>query len=211
MEEREGMSQPSQNQIIDAIEQGMKKAQRDSIKYSNRFAFQAPEYLSSVYVYQRLGKLYSQDWLSFETKSKDVDALRILRPPGRKPNAVKGNGRCDLVLWNTRTNRPRAVVEFKKRTANASNDLKRLSFLVGEGGLDFAISASFGYERVAARGTKQLPIREQTNNVVSDLKKTRPRVSATPMLPPSISQRIDPEGNGKVQQWMWCPVCILLK
>jgi hypothetical protein len=123
------------NTITKAIHNGFKKAHNQYYKYSGSWLFLAPEYFSTVHIYQELASKIDNELIRLEVKPSD-----LLEESGKvgsgKVSKRISNGRIDLVLdyaTGTRENpKPRGLIEVKKQVYSIDKiigDLNRFDLI----------------------------------------------------------------------------------
>ena len=210
------MRNPSQQEVLDSIEKGVRKAQTDYKKASESLLCWGPEYLITTNIFQSLLGLPGIDnCLCLEEKAREVEEYCRNRRPGRKPTVVDGRSRCDLVLWHVNKDEPRAVIEVKRWAKDCSNDLKRLTRLVGQE-LEFSVAASclFGKVQNSEKDAED-KLREDVNNLLrrmeQEIRESDLGVRLAPKLPRINGVRIHVYGETSSEEdWVWCPVCFVI-
>lgn len=130
------MRDPTQQEVIDAIHEGIRRAQHDYERAAWTPLCQGPEHLITANIFYSLAELTTKDCLTLETTVNDIRSYLKAKPRrGRPPAALRGTGRVDICLWHKGADRPRAVVEVKRRveewTAWASDkQIDRISGLL---------------------------------------------------------------------------------
>lgn len=119
--------------VVDASMKGIAAAQKDFQSWSGgSWLWEAPEYLSTVYVARELAHLKGSKFVSLENNAKRAldDAGAIAHGPVHKH--IRANGRFDVLLfWANET--PRAPIEVKgwvKQYKTIAADMKRLEEVI---------------------------------------------------------------------------------
>lgn len=103
------------NQLVENTLNGITNAQRAYVKWSDGWwLYQAPEYLTTVYVARALAKrIGSQCSLTLEENIRNA----VEDAGGELPRLTReNNGRCDIMLWCPR-NAPSTIVECKRHVS----------------------------------------------------------------------------------------------
>ena len=156
------MRNPTQQEVVDAIDRGLRRAQADYEKAYTSYVFDSqycPEYFMKVYIFQSLLRL-KQDCgcaygLSVEQPVREI--IRCLpRKRGRYPKKLRINGKCDLLIWDVEDDqkeRPLIAIEVKEDAEKYSSDIDRLTDLV-QRDLPFGVFTACVYREVKSeRGT----------------------------------------------------------
>ena len=120
---------PPMEEIIKKAFSGIKKAQKEYEYWSGTSSlWWAPEYLLTTYIAQRISRLDCSDFyvtLEEGVRGAIDEAGGIGR--GRPPEALVGNGRFDILLWEDET--PRVAIEVKNQVggyAKLRDDVVRI-------------------------------------------------------------------------------------
>jgi hypothetical protein len=144
------MREPTRSEVINAINQGIRKAQEDYKKayMSHISSSYAPEYLVTVHIFQSILELKEKCNCTYGLSLEEpvYDIARSLGARPRYPQKARVSGYCDLLLRDI-NEKPRAVIEAKKYAWDYWYDLSRLSYLV-EKGLEFGVLASCWFEKI---------------------------------------------------------------
>jgi hypothetical protein len=209
------MQSPSQQEVIDSVQQGIRKAQRNYKKASESLLCWGPEYLITTNIFQSLLRLPRMDnCLCLEEQARELEKYCRNRRSGRKPRVVDGRTRCDLVLWHVSKDEPIAVIEVKRWAKDCSNDLKRLVRLVSQG-LKFAVAASCLFEEVRniSKRDAESKLRELLSNLCrrmgQEISESGVGIRFAPKSPRVNMLSIQDE-MGNRQKWVWCPVCFVI-
>ena len=136
------MSDPTQQEVLDSIDKGIRNAQEDYFKafQSDIASPYAPEYLMTVYIFKAVLELLGGYGLALEVPVYDIEGCSHTKFYGKKPGAVRYDGKCDLVLFDS-DGKSRAVIEVKKNAWAYYEDLTRLSCLL-KLDLEFSVFAT---------------------------------------------------------------------
>ncbi len=110
------MHDPTQQQVLDAIDEGIRRTQHDYKNAALTAVCEGPEYLITAGIFYSLLDLTERDSLTLE--NQPIDLLQWLKKnpqPGRPRSVPRGTGRVDICLWHKGENRPRAIIEVKRR------------------------------------------------------------------------------------------------
>ena len=120
------MAQVTRERLLDAIIQGIKKAQQDYDKMSDTWVWQGSEYWITTYVARALWKVSGDGTVVVEGRSGAVHEEAGKRKKGR-PLLLAQNKRYDIVIYY-KNESPRAVIEIKNQQGNARviDDVKRV-------------------------------------------------------------------------------------
>lgn len=121
--------QISMGKIVDAVLAGIKKSQKQYEKWSNgAWLWEAPEYLITVNVANKIAEIDGAKYITLEHGSKSTVEEAGARGKGRLPKDIRERGRVDILLWRGR-DEPRAVIEIKRSIYNFDQyekDIKRI-------------------------------------------------------------------------------------
>ena len=205
------MHDPSRDEVIDSIQQGIMQSQTDYRKAAWLPICQGPEYLMTVYIFKSLLKLTRGDSLTLEVKPKVIlDYLKAKKPPGRKPKSARLDGRGDICLWLVGTDKPRAIIEVKKYASQCHKDLDRVTHLLNRG-LEFGILASCIQERVknSTNANMKKRIRDSRQSIYEAIREQLNSKSS--LAVELVRYKIEPLTFGGDtpdvnEDWLWCPV-----
>jgi len=117
------------NIIVDKTLDGIVLAQRDYANWTDGdWLWNAPEYMLSTYIAQKISKIDGAKYLTLENSAKSAIEDAGARGKGRLHRKMRANGRFDILLW-WGSYKPRAVIEVKNQICNASairDDLLRI-------------------------------------------------------------------------------------
>ncbi|MDP2919765.1 MAG: hypothetical protein Q8O43_06085 [Dehalococcoidia bacterium] len=205
MEEEIAMSNPTQQEILHAIDQGIRNAQRDYLKafQSDIASRYAPEYLMTMNIFQSLFELVDGYGLALEVPVYDIEGSSYTKFRGRKPGAVRLDGKCDLVLFNSE-DKSRVVIEIKKDPWAYHEDMIRLIPLL-KLGIEFSVFASCLFKKTEGE------LIEETQCLLDTIKNNyvKSGVTLSIELEPSAREPLYFEGDN--EEWVWCPVIIKLQ
>jgi hypothetical protein len=213
------MQKPRQQKILNLIVKGIRNAQDIYTEGSKSLICWGHEYLITTNIFQSLLSLRTlADSLSLEEKVSDIEKYKRDRR-GRKPACVCGRSRCDLVIWHTTKDAPRAIIEVKRWAEDCFTDIDdRLTYLTDKvKDLKFSVAASCLFEKVDNGGNADDRLRKKVKQVyqkVQDSHSLRKRNLGVRMEPPSpqietITIRVDDKAESK-EDWVWCPICFVI-
>jgi len=211
------MKKATQTQILDKIIQGIENAQSTYKKGSESLISWGPEYLITASIYESLLSTRAlSNSLSLEDKVRDIEEYRRDRR-GRKPKYFSRRSRCDMVIWHTKDDAPRVVIEVK-RWANDKDviqDAVRVGNLTRKvNRLEFSVVASCLSEKLDTKGNAEhklrRTIRKTYREIRTRLEKEGLRVSLVPPLskiePVPIAIPVYDSEESKYKA-IWCPIC----
>ena len=213
------MREPTRSEVINAVNQGIRKAQEDYKKaymsdISSRYA---PEYLVTVYVFQSILELKEQCDCTYGL-SLEEPVYELARSLGARPRYLQEArvyGRCDLLLRNIEE-KPRAVIEVKKYAWDYFWDLPRLSYLVKKG-LEFGVFASCWFEEIEDNNQKDAEdrLKEEIQciyeHIKEDVRRRYDRLIVERELGNIERLLLEGETLSQKEEWMWCPMCFVIR
>lgn len=117
------------NFIIDKVLHGIAQAQKDYSQWSdNEWLWNAPEYMLSTYVAQKIWGLDGAKYITLENNVKSAVEDAGIMPTGKLHPDLRASGRFDIMLW-WGDGSPRAPIEIKNQVDNFKvirNDLLRI-------------------------------------------------------------------------------------
>jgi len=210
LEYKDNMSrQISIDKIIDAVLSGIKKSHRQYEKWSGGYwLWNAPEYLITANVANKIAKISGPKFITLENGSKSLIEDAGARGRGRLPKDIREKGRVDILLWYG-NNTPRAVIEIKNYIYDYNQyekDIKRIKEFLnlnsGQSSLQFGLfgycdSADTGKQKSASQKimNKRLRIENRIKDILGE------EFSIT-----SVSSNIY-----KIEDSAWCASCFLIK
>jgi hypothetical protein len=117
------------NLILNAIEKGMLKAQRDYHRAAGTFFNNFPEYYLRGIIFNSLVREIGDDIGDIGTLETKYSELAESVKHTSRGRAVKQNpngSRCDIACWDNKTNEVIAFVEIKKDAWDYQHDVERL-------------------------------------------------------------------------------------
>jgi len=196
------MSNPMQKEILHAIDQGIRNAQRDYL-----IAFQsdiastyAPEYLMTMYIFQSLFDIVGGYGLGIEVPVHDIEGYSHIKFQGRKPGAARPDGKCDLVLFDS-ADKSRVVIEVKKNPWDYHEDMIRLIALL-KLGIEFAVFASCLFEKTEEE------LVEEAQCLYDTIKGDYVKSGATLSIRLEPSTREPLYFKDDAEEWFWQPVIL---
>jgi len=202
------MGRMSEEKIFNSILKGIENAQRDCNTGSNSLLRQAPEYFTTVNIYQSLLELFETDFLGSEMKPKDIRGKKR----GRIAKGLRCNGRCDLVLWSAKSDKVSVAIEVKKdvQSCYLNDDIERLIHLVKNDSLDYAISASVIYQKLGPSSNKNA--RDKIECILNDKKTEVERLAIrksngilrVKMIRNNLHEiQLNKYEDGSFENWLW--------
>lgn len=188
------------NNILQAVQQGIIDAQKDYYKsfQSDLSSEYAPEYLMTVYIFRSLLSLIDGYGVALEVPISDLDSgYSYKRFQGRKPGSVRYNGKCDLVLLDSKE-KAKAVIEVKRNPWFYDEDMDRLISL-----LDLNIEMSIFASCMYKKSKKELI--EESDLLLKTIKKDYQR-NITIELSPIPKRVLKYDG-----EWVWYPIVFLVR
>lgn len=211
------MSNPSQQELLEAIDKGIRNAQRDYKKAyeSDIGSNYAPEYLITVYIFQSILETVGRYGLSLEEPVLNLACL--LRKAsttshhscGRYADDLRVYGKCDLSL-KKKDDKPMTVIEVKQDPWDYYSDIKRLASLV-KMGLPFGIFASCHFVKVIDDNSDEADIQleEEAKCILEEIKsdfKRRYELDITKHLGFKNTLKLD----GDSDYSRWCSFCFVI-
>lgn len=212
------MRDPNRPEIINSINQGIKKAQEDYKKayMSDLCSEYAPEYLMTVYIFKSLLELKQKCnytyGLSLEEPVHGLARSLGVRP--RYPRDVRVYGYCDLLLRDIH-GKPIVAIEVKKYAWDYWDDVRRLAYLV-ENGLKFGIFVSCWFETAEGNNSKEAEdrLKEEIQciyeHISDDVKRRYSRILIEKKVGAIKRLVLEGETPGRKEESMWCPVCFVV-
>ena len=213
------MRDPTRQEVISSILQGIGNAQRDYKKaYESHINSEfAPEYLMTIYIFQSILELKEERChcaYGISLEEPVYDLARALKVRGRYSNHGRVYGDCDLSLRSINDDKPLAVIEVKKNLRNYWGDIARLSYLV-EKGLEFGIFASYWSEEIKDSFSREVKgrIENRIGSILSSVKKDVAELGYDhyiDLVGPIKTLQFAAEKPGQKEKWKWCPVCFII-
>ncbi len=117
------------NTIVDKTLEGIVQAQSDYAKWTGGdWLWNAPEYMLSTYIAQKISRIDSTKYLTLENSVKLAIEDAGARGKGKLHLKMRANGRFDVLLWWSDYG-PRAAIEVKNQVGNIDairDDLLRI-------------------------------------------------------------------------------------
>jgi hypothetical protein len=208
------MEKPTRKTLIDSIYGGIIKAQEEYFKGSRSLICWVHEYMITANIYHSLLNLPAiDDTLGLEEKASDIEEYKRVRR-GRKPACVCGRSRCDVVLWHTKKDGPRAIIEVKRWAENCGSDIKRLEYFVSKvQSVEFCIAASCLFEKIKSNNDNaEDKLRDRVKRLHVNIQKRVVQSGIGVSLESKLSSILHvkiPVYYGKIEkeeEWVWCPV-----
>jgi len=214
------MRDPTEQQVLDAIDKGIRKAQEDYKDAAWTALCQGPEYLLTVGIFYSLLGLTKKDSLTLENRPTELLKCLKEKPRRGKPRSVpRGSGRVDICLWHKGENRPRAIIEVKRRAEDwikhtEDTDIDRTAKLLLDNSVhkfEFGILASCIHGVV--RNNNRNELKRKINDKLESL-----RQAIEEKLDGQLSVKLEPSGfeplslkdeypeDEDSDNWIWRPV-----
>ncbi len=210
------------NQIIEAIQEGVIKAQENYNEAASSPLFWAPEYLMDVHIFQSIFRCTGKDYLTLQHNIKDLKknfSLHSVR--GRQLKVLPEGARIDIIVWYPQKGIIRAFVEVKREAKDYKNDIDRINKLLKMGGrfgvFVSAIHKSYDSNIPTNRKDAEKELKSNLREIESDVKQLVEdyfgnsftaklfdrgcKIAEIPLAP-------EPEEN---KRWIWRPVCFLIE
>ena len=129
-----------------------------------------PEYVATVEIADAVYRLEDVDWVTPERGVEDT-LQRAGRGPGRPANALRSQGRFDIVVWSG--NQPAGVIEVKTRTWSAlKKDVERVCATIRNAQrIDWGIVAFISFINAFADGPQKMGrerVLDRTRNLAAE-------------------------------------------
>lgn len=215
------MREPTRSEVINAVNQGIRKAQEGYKKayMSHISSSYAPEYLMTVYIFQSILELKEKCNCTYGLRLEEpvYELARSLGARPRYSQEARVYGHCDLSLRDIKDikEKPRAVIEVKKYAWDYPQDLPRLSYLV-EKGLEFGVFASCWFEKIEDNNQKDAEdrLKEEIQCIHEHIKeyvrRRYDRLTAERQLGNIERLVLEGETLSQKEEWMWRPVCFVI-
>jgi len=214
------MRDPTKQQVFDAIDKGIRKAQKDYKDAAWTALCQGPEYLVTVGIFYSLLDLTEKDSLTLENRPTELLKHLKEKPRRGRPRSVpRGSGRVDICLWHKGEDRPRAIIEVKRcaddwKKHTKDTDIDRIAKLLLDNSarkFEFGILASCIHRVV--RNNNRNELKWKINDNLESL-----RQAIEEKLDGQLSVKLDPSGfeplplkdeypqDEDSDNWIWRPV-----
>jgi len=208
------MRKPKQQEVLDSIDEGIRKAQADYKEAFESHICAGPEHLMTVYIFQAILRLTKRCGYTYGL-SLEVP-LRELKSnlPGPKPREARMKGRCDLSLRDF-DDKPRVAIEVKKYASECYKDLRRLKRLLKQG-FEFSVLASCWFEQVEDNNEKKAKqaLKKKIQSLYEGMLVYSRKSSGNPSIDlvksPIKKLSLSSEPPNEDEEWMWRPVCFLI-
>jgi len=200
-------------EVIEAVINGIDKAQSDYRKAAWTALCECPEYFITTSIFYALSKIGKD--LTLESRPKDLQKwLNEKNPVGRPKSVEKLEGHIDICIWDTEKNRPRVPIEVKKRadlwkTTTGTTQIRRVVGLLCSKGRE---RFTFGLLASCIHTITKEDIRTTCNSVEDFVSETvkhkdaegKLEVNLVPSEPKRLKLKVpeDPES----QNYWWQPV-----
>lgn len=210
----------TQQQVVYAIDKGIRKAQADYKDAAWTALCQGPEYLVTVDIFYSLLDLTQKDSLTLENRPTELRKYLKEKPQRGRPRSVpRGRGRVDICLWHKGEDRPRAIIEVKRcaedwRKHTEDTDIDRIAKLLLDNSarkFEFGILASCIHRVV--RNNNRSELERKTNDNLESL-----RQAIEEKLDGQLSVKLEPSDfellplkdeypeDENSDNWIWRPV-----
>ena len=214
------MRNPTQQEVVDAIDRGIRRAQADYEATYASYVFDSqycPEYFMKVYIFQSLLRL-KQDCgcaygLSVEQPVREIIGC-LPRKRGRYSKKLRMNGKCDLLIWDVEDDqkeRPLIAIEVKEDIKKYSSDVNRLIGLV-QRNLPFGVFTSCVFREVKSkRGTAkgESEIVQGVDSMCQRIRAYLGRLDRDLCLECSLGDLQYMQLEGDAYRLVWCPVSLV--
>ena len=210
------MSEPTIQEVIDAINQGISRAQEDykNANDSDIISEYCPEYYLTIYIFQALLKAllklkreYEQEFrLSVEESVWNMKKQFKIR--GRPPDFISRQGRCDLALKDQDDNAS-ALIEVKKCPFDYQENIERLAYFVSCG-LKYGVFASCMFEEVIDNkiNEAQDKLKENSENIRKCIQNLIRGWKYDLLVKKQTGEMQEFREESKIYEW--CPVCFVI-
>jgi len=214
------MRDPTKQQILDAIDRGIRRAQDDYKDAAWTPLCRGPEHLLTVAIFYSLLNLTKKDSLTLENRPTELlDWLKRRPRPGRPRSVPRGTGRIDICLWHKGEDRPRVIIEAKRRVGDwrkytKDTDIDRIAQLLLANTVhkfEFGILASCVHRVVGDSNRNQLERKINANlkslrQAIKEQLDSRLGVELEPSgFEPLLLKHKYPEDEHS-RDWVWRPV-----
>ena len=211
---------PTQQEVISAIDEGIRRAQADYKDAAWTALCGGPEHLITAGIFYSLLRLTHKDSLTLENRPTDLLSHLKRKPRRGRPQSVpRGSGRVDICLWHRGEDRPRAIIEVKRcvedwRKQTKDTDIDRIAKLLlydSAWKLEFGILASCIHRVVRNNNSKEVERR-----INDDLESIWQAIEER--LDPQLSVKLEPSDSEPLplkdeypqdehsDNWIWRPV-----
>jgi hypothetical protein len=203
------------NQIVDAILNGVIKAQKKYNKAASSPLFDAPEYFMDVYIFNELSRITKDDSITLQHKYPETQKnIHTYKRVKRLQKGVKP----DITLWYPHEEKRKAFIEVKCLTDDCESDITKICKLINEN-IKYGLSVSVLYESYCSK----LPSsKEEAENNLEQKRKSKEKkvrnivetqfkneFTVKPFYGNTRQIETKPDDNKNL--WLWIPVCFLLE
>ena len=206
------MCEPTKQEVVDAIMQGIISAQEDYKKAddSDIISEYCPEYYITVYIFQSLLKLKNKYKQGFQLSVEEsVFKMRNkLGIRGRAPDITPPQGKCDLALKD-QSDSPHVVIEVKKDPFDYQENVGRLSYLVSCG-LECGVFASCLFVEVEDKNFQEAQdkLERFTEDIHNYIQSFNRKWKYDLLVEKQIGEIQDFPEESKI--YKWCPICFVI-
>jgi hypothetical protein len=214
-----------ENTIINVINKAIIETQNMYKKSTEQLICFAPEYLITASIYSALTNIKNTEGDTGVTVEESLSNIKCQlrggeRLRGRKPSQ-QDNGRCDVVLWNSK-NIPRVVIEVKRNTSKkeCEKDIKRLSSLLKyktkltKNRLEFCIYACCIHEEIGDKGREDAEdkLDQRISRLRSHAEKNLKNHCLLDLTDYEIQhiKVFDAFVKNETNNWLWRPLCFVI-
>jgi hypothetical protein len=203
------------NQIIEAIQEGVRKAQRNYNEAASSLLLYAPEYFMDVHIFQAIYKVTGADSLTMEHNNRDL--LKDNPPRGRKIKELRKRAKLDIIIWYPGTASVRGFIEVKKYAIDCKKDVSRICYMVkNEGRFGLLVSGihqRYDISKYENRQNAEKKLIDRISRIETNVKSLVDSCSGgscTVKLYPYEVLKIPLEVENN-KSWIWSPICFLVE
>lgn len=213
------MRNPTQQEVVDAVNHGVLAAQKMYAKAYESHIFNSqycPEYFMTVHVFQSLFRLKRDCGctygLSLERRVREIIS-HLPSKRGRYSGNLRVNGKCDLLIWDiqdAQQEKPFAAVELKEDVHKYQWDVRRLVDLV-QRDLPFGIFASCQFKEVKSkRKAAEVELDHDLDSMYQKIRRYLRKLDGDLSLEcnPGDTQYL--RLTGDEYRLVWCPVSLVI-
>jgi len=211
---------PTECQVLKAIDEGIRNAQEDYKNAAWTPLRQGPEYLITVSIFYSLLDLTKKDSLTLENRPNDLLEYLKWKPRRGRPRSVpRRSGHVDICLWHKGEDRPRAIIEVKRRAENwikdtKDTDIDRIANLLCDNSawkFKFGILASCIHKVVKDHNKNKLKrqINDNLEGLRQDIEEKLNGQLSVKLVPSSFKSlplKDEYQEGEDVDNWIWRPV-----
>ena len=195
--------------IVDKILEGIVQAQRDYSRWTGGdWLWNAPEYMLSTYIAQKISKIDGAKYLTLENSAKSAIEDAGARGKGRLHSKIRANGRFDILLW-WGSYEPRAVIEVKNQIGSVESirdDLLRIKEVLKRNRSDSSFQFGVVAYYTSTRDSKDFSAKERIEKRVDNIFKDARDIVGDELKVTPFSNNIRVEGDSA-----WVAAALLIK